>query len=511
MSTKKILIALVLSISFFAVGFASANSATTGDLFWCYTFKSNLGYINSGTGDVVALHIILDKEKLSYKPDKDNIYTVATGNAVKNFQIKYGILATGFVGTATRAKINSLYGCQTTSATISSTATTPKICTPNWKCVAWSNCVNGKQTRTCADFNYCGVLAGQPEITQTCVNVTKPVIPPSITVNFPTGGETLIRGTIQNITWETSGLSDSSVVKIWLVNDSGTARAIVSNISAKKGIYSWKIPANISTTSRYKVFVGKANNDYSVIDYSGSSDSYFNILDESPITVTSPAGGESWFLGSIHNIKWSLKDVDVSTSPVVNIWLQDDQGVKIALASNIPADSGSYTWRIPYSTPTPSGFHYAVLVELINGEYKHAARSANYFSIYDNFSITLVSPRETTCTVGQVCSISWTSSGVSQVNIDLKITGISGTTNYSIASNLVSSKESFAWTVPASLSQDIIAGSMYNIVVSSTDGSVKDSSNFTLKALETGYNFSQDNLASISSVFLRILQTILGK
>ncbi len=41
-------------------------------------------------------------------------------------------------------------------------------CVPNWKTGTWSACVNGKQTRTALDSNYCGTTLNKPATTQTC-------------------------------------------------------------------------------------------------------------------------------------------------------------------------------------------------------------------------------------------------------------------------------------------------------------------------------------------------------
>jgi hypothetical protein len=48
-------------------------------------------------------------------------------------------------------------------------------CTPDWQCGSWSECVDGKQSRTCADVNDCGSAEGMPDGTQSCVVVTQPV------------------------------------------------------------------------------------------------------------------------------------------------------------------------------------------------------------------------------------------------------------------------------------------------------------------------------------------------
>ena len=41
-------------------------------------------------------------------------------------------------------------------------------CTESWTCAGWSNCINGAQTRTCSDGNNCGTEGNKPEESQSC-------------------------------------------------------------------------------------------------------------------------------------------------------------------------------------------------------------------------------------------------------------------------------------------------------------------------------------------------------
>ncbi|MEK7617241.1 MAG: LamG domain-containing protein, partial [Patescibacteria group bacterium] len=41
-------------------------------------------------------------------------------------------------------------------------------CTENWKCGEWSNCLEGKQTRTCNELNNCGTVNNKPSVLQSC-------------------------------------------------------------------------------------------------------------------------------------------------------------------------------------------------------------------------------------------------------------------------------------------------------------------------------------------------------
>jgi hypothetical protein len=50
------------------------------------------------------------------------------------------------------------------------------VCTENWTCTAWLDCVAGTQIRTCTDANKCGTTKNKPTETQTC---TVQQVPPT--------------------------------------------------------------------------------------------------------------------------------------------------------------------------------------------------------------------------------------------------------------------------------------------------------------------------------------------
>jgi hypothetical protein len=137
--------------------------------------------------------------------DPAGYYGSATIAAVKRFQIKHGILSNGspdsngfgLAGPVTRAKLNQLYaggqvsGLPTTElkeqiaalqrqllvllqqllALLQSSAETSgpvEGCLADWSCGQWGACLDGRRSRTCADLNRCGTLAGQPELSRVC-------------------------------------------------------------------------------------------------------------------------------------------------------------------------------------------------------------------------------------------------------------------------------------------------------------------------------------------------------
>lgn len=88
---------------------------------WCHDFNSTLSVGAEGS-DVEALHNVLEKEGFAIDPEEksNGKFDGSTASAVSGFQEKYKdeILTplnfkypTGFVGKATRTKLNQFYGC----------------------------------------------------------------------------------------------------------------------------------------------------------------------------------------------------------------------------------------------------------------------------------------------------------------------------------------------------------------------------------------------------------------
>jgi|GEM_PF-5969392 hypothetical protein len=197
---------------------------------WCHTFNTNLGYANSGTDEVAALHTALQKENISYSPDGTNDYTKATGDGVLQFQIKYGLAQTGYVGLKTKAKLNELYGCAITSTATKAQNTSP----------------------------------------------TKP----SITVISPNGGEKFNPGQTVTISWRTSGADSSDLIDIYIQDTTDGGATYANNGEIKWSLpgnstsYSWVIPSyySVQPFSKYKVYIAKRSEG--IYD---TSDNYFTI------------------------------------------------------------------------------------------------------------------------------------------------------------------------------------------------------------------------------------------
>src|SRR3989344_1259689 len=431
---------------------------------FCYDFNTNLGFAHSGTAAVEALHTALEKQGFSVGSDSTNgAFTENTASAVVGFQQKYkeDVLApyglrfgTGFVGKATRAKLNRLYGCAATSAPV-----TPV-----------------------------------PTPTPT------PIPTPSITVLSPNAWEKWWVGSTYTIKWASSNLPSEAQNKIGIslfLRDTTTGIPIAKNI-ANDGSENWTIPSSI-LSGEYKITVGCYIAEAGC--YSDSSDYYFVIASPTaaePSITVSPLNpnGETLQKGTTRYVNLKFSPTVPLGGFVVNLMYSNIDAVVAHLkfcgtANDYIADSVvppnvSWQWKVGYDV-------YGI--EIPNGSYRISVYDCG--NKLDNIwtgSVTsakssvfsIVSATATTPSVpvlspnggeqlqkGATQTITWSSSNVSQVYIKLR----KGTDTYhgteGAVSDIISNTGSYQWTIPTTLPD----GSDYSIRVVDSAGTISDDSN----------------------------------
>jgi hypothetical protein len=313
---------------------------------------------------------------------------------------------------------------------------------------------------------------------------------PSITITSPSGGETWTRGTTKTITWSYTG-SPGSTVEIDLVKGGTTVGTIANSVptgSGGKGSYSWPISSTVTTGSDYRVSVQSTSQtaikDISSNYFTLTSGSTISTTSTPSITVTSPAGGETWTRGTTKTITWSYTGSPGST---VDIDLLKG-GLKVGtIADSVPIGSGgqgSYSWPITSTATATTGDDYKVSVQSTS-QPAIKDTSTGYFTIVFGTttsgttapSITVTSPnggevwyKYTTRTI----TWSYTGSAGSTVDIDLIKGGLKvGTIADSIPIGS-SGKGSYSWFVGSNWLSD----NDYKISVQSTSQpTIKDMNN----------------------------------
>jgi PKD repeat protein len=157
---------------------------------------------------------------------------------------------------------------------------------------------------------------------------------PRLRLTSPRGGENWEAGSAQNIEWRSNG--DITRVKLEFSLDNGATWQVIAGNAANTGSYRWTVPD--TTSSNGRVRISHRNN----ANTSDVSDSTFAIM-RTRLTVTSPNGGEYWFVGTSQNITWN------STGLIGNVRLELslDNGANWQTLVESAPNTGSYTWNIP--------------------------------------------------------------------------------------------------------------------------------------------------------------------
>ena len=193
------------------------------------------------------------------------------------------------------------------------------------------------------------------------------IVPRSITITSPNGGENWIVGDVNNIMWTSVGLSENVRIEINRTYPSASWSDITAS-TANTGSYPWTVNLPTSSTARIRISGAVTT---TVKD---TSDGNFTI-GQRTLTVLSPNGGEIWPVGSSQNITWT------STNVIGNVSVQLNRTYPGGVWENLfmgTANDGSEPW-IANSPATPTA-----RVRVISVTYPATGDSSNA-----NFTITV--------------------------------------------------------------------------------------------------------------------------
>jgi hypothetical protein len=346
MKIKSLIIVAVLFTAILGFGI-SVNAQS-----WCHTFNTNLGFANSGSPEVGSLKTALIKNGILPSQAVNNTYNEATVPYIKKFQAKYGILQTGYIGVATRAKLNALYGCRAGSAQSgsSSVVSAPGSSAPG---VA-PNLTQQNQPISSAPSSTPGLITlfspngGEKYVVTGGYNTA---IPLSNTNWAPVG---------YNITWKSSNLPANTLVNIVLINyASGTpVRRNIATVPVSNNFYSWQIPCEISggctfpVGNKFKISLEASTGardesaDYFTIL---PSDYYAKTVALNPITTAGYNSSAPIFSGTKH-ITFLTSQISKANSQTPNVNIA---GIKIVSTSpnleNLKVSEATTTIATPWA------------------------------------------------------------------------------------------------------------------------------------------------------------------
>jgi FtsP/CotA-like multicopper oxidase with cupredoxin domain len=218
-------------------------------------------------------------------------------------------------------------------------------------------------------------------------------INPTVTVTYPSGGETLAPGLSVNATWDVSPGTTTGYFRVWAQSPLFSWWPLSGQIGAT-GATSYSLPWTVALppASDWKLRVYYYSTD-GTLQSPAASAATFTVSPATP-TVTSPAGGETFAQGENQNVTWTMP-------PGINfgyfrVWAQSPTLSWWPLSGQISAN-GATSYTLPWLVSEPAGTDWKVRVYFYadDGTLVGPAASAS------TFAITSATPTVTAPTGGE--------------------------------------------------------------------------------------------------------------
>jgi hypothetical protein len=195
----------------------------------------------------------------------------------------------------------------------------------------------------------------------------------TLTVTSPNGGESWGLGSPQFITWTYSGFTGN--VTILLMKDGVRVGIIQDDVPVVSGRINWvagQYRGGMAVAGTgYKIRIKRVGSD--LLDNSNQPFTLTGLTAREPtpttarplITVTSPAGGESWPVGSTQLLRWKAENVNERVDVVL---FRGEERLGKIIYGTIP-DLPPFNWTVGgYSGGTaPTGNNYFIQVITVSG------------------------------------------------------------------------------------------------------------------------------------------------
>ncbi len=284
-------------------------------------------------------------------------------------------------------------------------------------------------------------------------HILSDLIPPTLTVTMPNGGEVWNIGEVDTITWIASDNIAVDSISILYSTNGGSDWNTISTGETNDSIYEWTIPQTPSTNCLVKIIAydGFPNSTEDI------SDNTFTIHDAIPPTTVMhyPNGGEILSIGIMDTIRWFASDnIGVDS---VRLEYSTNGGTDWVYVASPPGIDTMYEWTIP---PTPST-QCLMKVKAFDASLNMAEdESDSMFEIRDDSLplITVLEPNGGEVWVyNEVHDILWDSDdnvGIDSLNITLSLDG--GATYPIFVTHVVGNDSVFHWTIPETTSTECL-------------------------------------------------------
>ena len=250
----------------------------------------------------------------------------------------------------------------------------------------------------------------------------------------------------KQINWNIVGTSNRFNID-YSIDSGGTWSAVVKDYPNTTGVYDWQVPNAASTQARIRITDAEQS---LVVD---TSDANFTIQ-EAPITVLYPNGGEILYYNQIKKIKWIYPDGNDNTqSQNISIDYSINGGVSwINIIENHP-NNGIFEWTVPHVDSPKS----QSLIRVRDSDNENINDVSNNF-IELRPRIIIVSPNDNS-SLFQSCtesSITWFGGAADSYKIEIST---DNGNSWSIIEDIYSSSSqfnSFDWFIPNTPSETCI-------------------------------------------------------
>lgn len=325
------------------------------------------------------------------------------------------------------------------------------------------------------------------------ITITSTAVDPTLMqVLSPNGGESLTVTQSTNITWNTpSAITNSDTVNIYLdVYASGATtaykRIILATSLPNSKTYAWTVPSTLAgssyvSTDRYKIVISATKSSA----YVDASNDYFNITSTTRlITLTAPTQ-TSISRDTDFTVGWNK--AGFLNTDKINIVLVPLSGATVTLKSNVFAQDGSATVRIPLTTALNT-----YRIRLVPVSYTFGTGSvtdSNLFAL-TNKSGYSITPANISSPVakGYYTTTAWTSSGLTGANITIRLLAADDTVIAGTSVTVAASLGTKDIMIPSTLPN----GSYKFKYEGVSDGSPVTAYSNTFTVGEPSYGFSLD-------------------
>lgn len=264
-------------------------------------------------------------------------------------------------------------------------------------------------------------------------NAVFSIVPGSVTVTAPNGGELFYSCRTTTITWTATGVSNFWNID-YSLNNGTTWTSIASSLSVTPsgGVYSysWTIPFVASTQTLIRV------RDFNDLAKTDQSNAVFTIA--YPVTVLTNNGGSTWQGNTVQNITWTAAGL---ISGTLTLEYSLNNGSTWNTIATGETNDGTYSWTVP-NTPSAQ----ALIRVRDNTSTCQNDVSNAMFTISEPTPILTAPNGGEVWTVNSNRSITWNSNSFySTVNLEYSIN--SGSTWTPIATG-VSNTGSYSWLIP---------------------------------------------------------------